>query len=628
MPAPEHSRIESRLLAAVCLGLPLLLLAANLLCWWRWGLDLPFVDDWRAYDTGRAGSFVLTDLFQATNNTIAPLGLALDSLAQRLLGGNAIAYQSLTLLLVLGGLLLLQWRLLTWAVPGRRARAVLFLLTVFMLQSGSYWGEQSLAYHQALPLLALLAASWINFASRLSPPWRVGLVVALGVAAGLSYVSGAIGALFVGLAWRSCARLPAMQEAGLDRRAKPGGLALVITGLLCTLLQLGLTRMAGADARGQAMALTWPSRPDFWFFMAGKIGRATGHAASDPTLELAWAGLLVSACLLLALALVWLAVRRASSLPQAALRVALVYLPLLLLVGSYLAMVALGRTAYDAPQDARHAFQLAYLRFHFFWPTLLWPWLAAGVWVLLAGRRNQPAAAGRWPLLVWLPVVAIVALAAWRGVFDLAPSYRQAADFRTQEIRCIRAQMGQGRPIRCPSYDLVDMPDWRQAYVNARGVGASFLRQFPLLPADGMGQIMTQQLQTGPDVLHWQDARFDGESWHGGHDPQMQLLLPDHAVQLRQCRILGLELRLETAAAGEAQFFYQPTGSDAYSEAHSLRQDYQPDAEGRVRLRFLVSHPDGFQPRLRIDPVASGGHWRLLDWRVTCRYTAGEGLVP
>ena len=139
--------------------LPCAMLVVNVLSWLRWGIDLPFLDDWRAYNEQRSTSLAWSRLFEATNNTVAPVGLALDALAQRWLGGNPLPYQTLSMLATLGGLLLLQWRLLGWALRQPLWQALAFACTFFMLQSGSYWGEQNLAYHQALPLLGLMGAA-------------------------------------------------------------------------------------------------------------------------------------------------------------------------------------------------------------------------------------------------------------------------------------------------------------------------------------------------------------------------------------------------------------------------------------------------------------------------------------
>ena len=113
-------------LLRACIALPLLMLAANVLAWLRWGTDLPYFDDWRAYDMRNALSLAPERLFEAVNNTISPVGMALEAMAQRWLGGNPLPYQTLSMLIVLGGLLWLQWRLLGWVVGDRRLQALLF----------------------------------------------------------------------------------------------------------------------------------------------------------------------------------------------------------------------------------------------------------------------------------------------------------------------------------------------------------------------------------------------------------------------------------------------------------------------------------------------------------------------
>ena len=93
----------TRWLPRLLVALPLASLALTLLAWLRFGIDMPWYDDWRTYDGGWAGSLAPRHLFQAINYTLSPIGIALDALAQRLLDGNAIAYQFLSMLAVLGG---------------------------------------------------------------------------------------------------------------------------------------------------------------------------------------------------------------------------------------------------------------------------------------------------------------------------------------------------------------------------------------------------------------------------------------------------------------------------------------------------------------------------------------------
>ena len=95
----------------------------------------------------------LERLFQPINYTLSPVGLALDALAQRFLDGNSVAYQLFSMVIVLGALLWLQWRLLLRALADRGLAALCFSLALLMVQPGSYCGLEHLAYPHALPLV-------------------------------------------------------------------------------------------------------------------------------------------------------------------------------------------------------------------------------------------------------------------------------------------------------------------------------------------------------------------------------------------------------------------------------------------------------------------------------------------
>jgi len=616
-------------LRRLCLALPVLLLAANLLAWLRWGVDLPFLDDWRAYDERRALSLAPAHLFQAINNTIAPIGVFLDVLAQRWLGGNALPYQALTMLAVLGGLLGLQWRLLTWALRGHPWQvAVCFLPTVFMLQSGSYWGEQNLAYQQALPLVALLAAAWCNFAARRRPPWRAAWVALLGLLAGLAYVSGAVAALVMGAGWWLAGLLMRGRGAGglggLAARARTGGAALAAAGLLTTALQMVLTWRPGADPAGQHMRLTWPTEADFWLYAAAKLGRASGHGFAAVGAEVAWVALLA-----LALAAAGLAAARYLRRAAApARRAALLFLPLLAALLVYLALVSLGRASLRDAQvrDWEQVFRFGYLRFHFFWLTLLLPWAAAvGVAVARARRDRARAATPRQGAPRYAALaLAVLAIAGARGVFGVAGFYRDAAAFRAGELRCLSRQLpqlGSGRPIVCPGFDVLGISDWGRAYRHARAIGASFVRYLPIVALEGQGQVLfdwddpAQRAAVRWSHLHPQEDGW----WQAEADPHFIIPVAPGSPAAGSCAVLGVQARLVLERPETVQLFYRAAGQAAYSEYVSIRQPVTPGAAGEVSLELLADSRPGFASEVRLDPIDGPGRFRLLGLRVACR---------
>ena len=602
-----------RWLVRGCLALPLLMLAANVLAWLRWGTDLPYFDDWRAYDMRNALSLAPERLFEAVNNTISPVGMTLEALAQRWLGGNPLPYQTLSMLGVLGGLLWLQWRLLGWVVRDRLLQALLFAFCCFMLQSGTYWGEQNLAYHQALPLLALLGASALLARPGTGGPAWAGGVFMLGLAAGLSYVSGAVAALVLGGAWLLIGwRLPAV---ALAARLRAGGAALSAAGLATSALQLYLTRGVEQHLQRQHMGLTWPDSLDFWAYLAGKLGRSTGHGFDSTRLELAWVALLALA-LLAAAALALRGLRaRGASRAASRRRFAVVFLPLAAVVAAYLVLVGLGRAGLrdDSLQGAEAVFRFGYLRFHFFWITLLFPWLGAALMLRCRRAPALPAA------LTGLLVLAL-ALGAMRGVFDVPRFYRAASEYRQTEIRCLQRQLGSGQPISCPGFSLMWLPDLTRAYAYARDIDASFVRYLPIVEREGFG---TELLRLTADELGarapWRNVQPADPHWlHSGGDPALTLALP-RAPLLRQCRVLGVQLTLQALRPDTVQLFYQPLGESSMTERFSLRKAYAPDPAGQAQLEFSIDTPTGVEPALRIDPLDGAGRFRLIDLRVTCR---------
>jgi len=604
----------ARWLRRLCVALPLLMLAAHLLAWLRWGMDLPFFDDWRVYDEGTALSLAPARLFESVNNTLSPVGLALDVLAQRWLGGNPLPYQALSMLGVLGGLLWMQWRLLGWAVADARLRAVAFAFCLFMLQPGSYWGEQNLAYHQALPLLALLGAACLNLPQ--AGRWRAAAAFALGLLAGLSYISGAVAALVLGLGWVAVAALLRARgsAAALAARLRAGGWALAAAGALTSALQIIITRQITPGGRVQPMGLTWPGDADFWLFLAGSFGRASGRGFERVGAEALWVAALALLTLAAAALALWVLCARAPGRAARARRWAVVLWPLGCVIVVYLAMVSMGRAGFrdDSVSGAEGVFRLGAQRFHFFWVTLLWPWLAAGL--MLAWRKTWRIRAA--PLVL----LALACALAWgRGVFGIAEYYRWTSVYREGLLLCLDRQLGTGQPIVCPGFAWMHIPDLSRAYVHAREVHASFTRYLPI----------AERGRFGADLLGGRAAPALAEPWRGAQalpdgwlqsegDAHFVLPLPERARAAR-CRVLGVRLVVQADQPAAARVFYRPAGQAGYTEGAFARRPYAPDEQGRATVEFVIDTPAGFEPELRIHPHEGQGRFKLADLQAGCR---------
>lgn len=459
------------LLVALFIALPLLSVALSLLGWLVHGVDIPYMDDWRPYILNEAGTFAPEILFRPTNDTLFPLGMALDSAALRWLGGNSIAYQAVSMPVVLLSLLGLQWLLLRHVLRDTTLTACAFCLTLLMLQPGSYWGEQNMAFHQAVPLICVLAAIYLVVVSSVSRTWLAALLVTLGLVSGLTYISGAFGYLACGVVLA----LYSLCRAGIARsRFGFGGLTMALAGLATSIPQAWVIVFYQKGTHRADAPMAMPYEGDFWFYLLGKVGRSLLFPASHPALSLA----LTLAAISMLVALLLVAFHRGHHrTPDAAEGKAIAYadgfaitLALSAVVAVYLLMVATGRANLRDPSMTAglQIFSFGYLRFHFFWVTLLWPWVAALALVWWSSRSPG--------LRRWQPLVAVAACAAymiWAGALNHMDSFRQLSAARSEGVDCLRRASEAMEPMVC---DSIERRDLRPALLIAERANASFTR--------------------------------------------------------------------------------------------------------------------------------------------------------
>lgn len=599
-------------------AVPLVCFALAVLAWLRYAIDLPWYDDWRGYEGGWIESLDLRRLFTPINYTLSPVGLALDALAQRGLDGNSVGYQLLSMVAVLGALLTLQWRLLMHALRDRLQAAACFTLTLPMLQPGSYWGLENLAYHQALPLVFLGAALWLLVTATAPWRWRGPAVAALALLAGFSYISGAFAgtaaalALVGVIAWSA----PAAERGWRLREAA----WLVAGALLATAVQFHYSFQASHASAG-AVPLAMPWQPAFWWFYLGKVGRALMLPAERPLVA---AVLTVAACVgTVALAA---AVVRLARQPQAAgaRAVAGIFVPLLAAVAVYLVLVAAGRGALrPAGVDQPLAiFAFGFVRFHYFWATLLWPWVAAAVLVLLAPRLERGQVVARTGLVLAAVAVAVLTVAA--GGFEHMAHQRGLAADREVKLHCLQQELQKLEAVRCPGLlpprpgDVV--PDARPAYLHGIRIGASFARKILLLPdspslraspklfdLDGSaGRVEMRHLKRTGAARYEVDVRDSQIDMHPA--------LPD---LMRRCTTLEVLAEIRVEEREFVQVFWGVAGSEGpFSEGRSDARVIEPGRLETVSMR--LRSPTGFRPLLRFDPVAGGRAFELRSLRVYC----------
>jgi hypothetical protein len=592
-------------LARVLAALPILSLALAAAAWLRYGIDMPWFDDWRGYAAGTIDSLDLHYLFRPMNDTMSPVGLALDALAQRFLDGNSIAYQFLSMVTVLGYLLLLQWKLLNRTLGERWQVALCFLFTVLMLQPDSYWGLENLAYYQALPLVFIMLAMWLLTGPALASMWRGPAVALLALLAGMTYISGAFAAFAAGV---TSLLLTRILHAGIERRQRMIDWAwfTVAAGVtVAAQFYFSVLKFRGTHA---GIPLAMPYEAQFWAFYLGKIGRSLLLPASWPLTSLILTLLVCAVSLASAVRLLRRAISPAGTVRER--QVVSVLVPLGALVFVYLLLVAAGRTNFRPPemQDLMEIFGHGFTRFHFFWVTLIWPWVVAAL-LVLGSRIEWLDRNGPW----WcMPVgLVIVALVVEGGGFDHMAQQEQVGENRARLAQCLLKELQKGGEVRCqgllpPRYSE-SAPDAFPAYLYAKKIGASFVRNFPTLPPGDRRESIAPFYQldaNGPAPrMHEMQALGHGSFRSLGDDPQ--LFIQTNKPQItRHCLTLDVEVEINVPRRDTLQLYYVPAGDDEEYSGRNVVTETVGGADGSMQThRFRLESSSGFFESLRLDPV-------------------------
>src|SRR5262249_31005405 len=207
-----------------------------------------------------------------------------------------------------------------------------FCLAITSIRAWTYWGHANLGYHQAVPVVALLAIAAVIVSERGGRRFVTGACLALGTLAGFIYISGAAATLAAGIAVAILGRLV---EGPLRRRLTWAAFGLLPIGVVATIAQY---LAVGPLDSGRSAVLALPIDPDYWRFVLGMI--ADGPYLPVPRPDIAFPAALFLVALLAATASILLLRLARRQSPPREQGVAVVYLMLLAGVGAYLLLVA------------------------------------------------------------------------------------------------------------------------------------------------------------------------------------------------------------------------------------------------------------------------------------------------
>ncbi|WP_454846336.1 hypothetical protein [Pseudomonas farris] len=603
-----------RLLQYLLIIIPIISLALNAWTWLRYGVDIPVYDDWRQYNANDMGRLDLSYLFTPHNDTLYTFGLLLDSLAFRFLDGNTIAYQFLSIILVLGGMLALQWKLITICIKHKNIQAISFSFTLLMLQPDTYWGWQNLAYHQAIPLICTLAILVLTLSERGNSKYSTPTIFLLGLVSGLSYISGAFATFTLCAVFLLCY---SFTNSTIKPQLLKSAFALLLPAIATCAAQLWvIVKVQHGTHRADApMAYPWES--DFWYFMLGKVARSLMLPITSPAFSAVIASLAVLGTLTILLVCAAKLIRKTTNENEKAV-ITLISLSGIVFV--YLLLISAGRTNLrpDSVSSFYDIFVYGFYRFHFFWVTLLWPWVACIFLVAVHNRKKSN---------LLLTTLMLVTISGWAIVSYLTPImshdafYKVAMKQRSEGIACALGKIQQPGPVLCPNIDLSDLS---QGLENARNAQASFMRNLPYLPIP-IGS-------DHPKPLYRLSEHFDNLNIvNASKNPAIKGPLtlqtnndPSIYIQtstpgpLSNCKILNISASISASENSVAQIFYMVPGAHGYSETNSSTTSVSTSTTPQ-EVNFTIFSANGFENEFRFDPVTADQVVTIHDLEIRCR---------
>lgn len=287
-------------------------------------------------------------------------------------------------------------------------------------------------------------------------------------------------------------------------------------------------------------------------------------------------------------------------------------------------MVSAGRAGLRAEviTSVSEMFASGFRRFYFAWVTLIWPWLAAAVLVLLSSRSAQHRA---WfpAIKVVLPVVLVACTCAGiAGAFSHGSYYRKLHKAKVQEqVACLQEQLRAGEGILCPRLHPGDLAS---AYIFADGIGASFVGDFPI-------PILRMGVQDPPPLFRlsaaspedWQvkgtgsvTIGTEGLSFDGSAESVLMIGI-NGARPLWDCLRLQVGIAIQAGESGVARVFFQRTGEPSPSELNAQSLAFTGGTDF-TELDFFADSTAGFEPALEIDPTTEPQALKTKDVEVRC----------
>ncbi|STX52747.1 Uncharacterised protein [Legionella busanensis] len=597
----------------IFLFLPISILIFAEISWLSFGIDIPYLDDWRGYMMHDMGSFKLTKLFAPANDTLYPVGKVLDALAYRVLQGNTIAYQFLSMLIVLGFLLLLQWQLLLVALKDRLLAASAFSFTLLMLQPATYWGMQNLAYHQVIPLVCNIFLIYLF----INEKWHnhkliVLLLPILGLLAGFSYISGAFSILILSILFLFFIKILKLGQA---RPLLIGCNLLLFVGIITIIAQLWVIIFWQGGTHRPDAPMAYPNQIDFWIYILAKVARSFLPSHTSPNLAI---GLTSIALIFIMGFFYWSCASLVKKISPSweESKPALIYISIFSIILIYLLLVGSGRANFHPPEITtfKELFSFNFYPWHYFWITLLWPWAIAILLHILQTYKINKSLIHKIAILFTILFILSV---LYNDMLNHVKFYKSMREVRADGIKCLNREIRKGKEVNCPVLYPGPLKD---GLLYGLLTNASFTRT-GILPAFKWPEGNTifrlsehkQDIKIQNAIILPSDEsalKLKAEN----NDPQIYI----SSKEIEKCVVLDVLLSLRASQTDIAQVFFQ-TPKQRFFSGNANRTELIEASSDFKKVVFSIPSLSGFIGELRIDPISKPEAVEIKEIELVCR---------
>ncbi|MFA0056418.1 hypothetical protein [Vibrio echinoideorum] len=588
----------------------------------KYSVDIPMLDDWRPLLYGFADSLDIRTLFRPANDTMYSTGIFFDFINVKIFLGNNIFYQGLSYLVIIGGLIWLQYSLINHICSDKNIISLSLVFLLFMLQSETYWGIQSMAYHQAIPLISILSILLFT----IKPPFLSGRLITLSVfvigsIGGLAYISGAIAltVLLVIYYFANCySAIPKYKHAMYG----------VLFATLVTLpIQIWVILVLQNGGTHASSSWVLPYESDFWAYFLGKLARSIGFQGTHSKYSIIASLSLFLIVVFYFINSIKLFLINCKNIKEdRKTDLYFVYIAIIAVVGSYLFIVTSGRASLrdSSITSFIDIFWLGQFRFHYFWVTLIFPWL---VLILHDFFKSKI----RWEKILSISgsLFVVFYFIMSGGVKSIDSYYKDWGKVKSEGVRCLVESINKGEEVFCPmihpSHDLTN------ALRYAKEMDLTFTRSLPDFPVSHQGaseQYSSVYILNNSDVggflfenINYKNVSFPFELISKSSDPQIFFELSHISPELARCNKVNFRVSLSTKDVDKAQLFYLINGgSNKFNENDSVIATYLPNDIDNGVVEFFIDSPSGIKDKFRLDPGTNQGwRYKLSGIEVMCK---------